>query len=75
MKSDLTVSEFKNQMREVNRCKISRIRSKRLNLIKSQFNVFNEQKINQFVITKLNLSKKRLYVVKLNDLQYRDFHV
>lgn len=62
-------------MREVNRYKILGLRSKRLNLIKSQFSIFDGQKISQSVITKLNLSQERLYLEKLNDLQHRYFHV
>ncbi len=75
MKPDLTVQESKNQMREVNRYKILELRSKRLNLIKSQLSIFDGQKISQSVITKLNLSQERLYLEKLNDLQHRHFHV
>lgn len=62
-------------MREVNRRKISRTRSKQLKLVKSKFSFFNNQKISQFMLAKQNRSKKGLYLTQPNDLQHRYFHV
>lgn len=74
MKLDLTVQKSKIQMREVNRCKISGLRSKWLSPIKSRFNFSNKQNTSQHIIVELNRSQTGLYLAEINELQNRNFH-
>lgn len=74
MKLDLTVQKSKIQMREVNRCKISGLRSKQLSPIKLRFNFSNKQKTSQHIIVELNRSQTGLYLAEINELQNRHFH-